>query len=72
MSERWLWTYQAPGGGVPASGPTTSSAFPTQADAEAWLGQQWEELKEAGLESVTLRCGDQTVYGPMPLAASDY
>lgn len=67
MSEQWTWTYQGPGGGVPATGPTTSSAFPTQADAEAWLGQEWQELLDAGLESVTLTRGEEVVYGPMPL-----
>lgn len=71
MSEQWTWTYQAFGGGVPASGPTTSSGFPTQADAEAWLGQEWQELLGAGVESVTLTCGEQVVYGPMPLSPAE-
>ncbi len=71
MSEQWTWTYQAAGGGVPAAGPTTSSAFPTQADAEAWLGQEWQGLLDAGLESVTLVRDDQVVYGPMTLHAAD-
>ncbi len=67
MTDQWIWTYQAPGGGVPAAGPTTSSVFPTQADAEAWLGQEWQTLLDGGLDSVTLTCADHEVYGPMSL-----
>ena len=48
-----------------------SSAFPTQADAEAWLGQAWQELVAAGLEAVSLVHGDHLVYGPMPLRPAD-
>jgi hypothetical protein len=71
VSDQWVWTYQGVGGAVPASGPTMSSAFPTQADAEAWLGQEWQELVAAGLESVSLVHGDHLVYGPMPLRPAD-
>lgn len=53
-------------GGQPVSGD-----FPTQADAEAWLTDSYEDLAEDGVETVTLRRDDHTVYGPMSLAEAD-
>ena len=44
-------------------------AFPTQADAEAWLTASYEDLVDAGAESVTLLEEDRVVYGPMSLSA---
>jgi hypothetical protein len=41
--------------------------FPSQSDAESWLGEVWQELLHAGVEQVTLRDGDRKVYGPMSL-----
>jgi hypothetical protein len=43
--------------------------FPSQADAESWIGETWSELKEAGVEAVTLLEMDRVVYGPMSLSA---
>ncbi|QIK72906.1 hypothetical protein G7070_12325 [Propioniciclava coleopterorum] len=43
--------------------------FPTQADAEAWLTQNYEELEDAGLDEVTLLQDGRVVYGPMSLHA---
>jgi len=44
--------------------------FPTQADAEAWMGESWSALLAAGADSVSLLEGDRLVYGPMGLASS--
>lgn len=41
--------------------------FPSQGDAESWVGEVWEELLEGGAEAVTLFEGDRKVYGPMGL-----
>jgi hypothetical protein len=41
--------------------------FPSQSDAESWIGEQWPELRLAGVDAVTLREGDRVVYGPMRL-----
>ncbi|HVE63829.1 MAG TPA: hypothetical protein VNB94_08520 [Mycobacteriales bacterium] len=57
----WQWTYE---GAADAAGSTT---FPSQADAEAWLGDQWRELLDRGVTAVTLIEGDRVVYGPMSL-----
>ncbi|WP_040161830.1 SGNH/GDSL hydrolase family protein [Nigerium massiliense] len=44
-----------------------SGEFPTQADAEAWLTESFDDLLEDGVEAVTLLDGDSVVYGPMSL-----
>ena len=36
--------------------------FPTQAEAEAWMGTEWESLLAEGGESVTLMDGSEKVY----------
>jgi hypothetical protein len=56
----WRWTYDTTGG---------SDAFPSQADAEAWLGEAWQSLAAEGVSAVTLEEDGRTVYGPMSLAA---
>jgi hypothetical protein len=64
----WTWRYEGPDGspvqpdGVPAPEP-----FPSQADAESFVGEAWRELLAAGVHAVTLFEGDRKVYGPMGL-----
>ena len=41
--------------------------FPTQADAESWIGEAWRELLDQGVDQVRLMEGDREVYGPMSL-----
>ena len=60
----WYWRYHAMDG---AAAPAGSSDFPTQGDAESWIGETWRELLDGGVESVTLMEGDREVYGPMGL-----
>ncbi len=47
------------------------SGFPTQSDAENYLGESWRDLLDAGVEAVTLREADAVVYGPMSLRAAE-
>lgn len=54
----WLW--------VPDSGQI-EQRFDTQAAAEAWLTEHFEELREVGIGAVTLCEEDRVVYGPMSL-----
>ena len=43
----WTWSYQtASGEAVP--GEQSSQGFPTQSDAETWIGETWQELLAAG------------------------
>ena len=59
----WTWRYDPD---VTAS-DLASPEFPSQADAESWVGETWRELLEAGVGSVTLLEDGATVYGPMDL-----
>ncbi len=58
-----------PAGGEPARANASAPArgFPSQADAETWLGQVWRDLAGGGVRDVSLYDGDRLVYGPMSL-----
>ena len=43
--------------------------FPSQADAESWVGEVYPDLADAGVAAVTLFEVDRLVYGPMSLSA---
>lgn len=68
-NDAYTWSY------LDADGrPTTSEAlpaltFPSQGEAEAWFAQEWEDVRAAGVDAVTLRRGEDVVYGPMSLQA---
>ncbi len=47
-----------------------SAVFPTQADAETWLGETWRDLLAGGVQDVTLLEEQRVVYGPMSLRAA--
>lgn len=66
MSERWTWSCQDAAGAVVAD--AAPGAFPTQAEAEAWLGEAWEDLADQGVAAVSLEVDEVVSYGPMPLA----
>lgn len=69
MSDQWTWTY-ADADGTPVGGASAvSAAFPTQSDAESWLGETWQQLSEEGIASVSLFENSEPVYGPMSLSA---
>jgi hypothetical protein len=66
----WIWRYEnAAGSEVAPDGAPETQSFPTQSDAESWLGETWRELLEAGVHQVTLLEDGREVYGPMGLAA---
>ena len=65
----WSWRYEA-ADGTALNGPEIPRAgFPSQADAETWVGETWGELLGAGVEQVYLLNGTEQVYGPMSLRA---
>ena len=67
----WWWAYvSAQGAAVtPAGGDAARSQdFPTQSDAETWIGETWRELLEGGVAAVTLHEHERVVYGPMGLS----
>jgi hypothetical protein len=72
----WTWRYEAadgsavrPDGFVDAGG--APETFPSQADAETFIGESWRELLAAGVHQVTLLDGDREVYGPMGLTTPE-
>lgn len=60
----WRWTYQTASGEPAGAG---SQDFPTQTDAETWIGETWRELLDTGVDEVLLHEDDRLVYGPMSL-----
>jgi hypothetical protein len=66
----WVWRYENAGGEVvdPEDAPAADT-FPTQADAETWIGETWRELLEVGVDAVTLLEDGREIYGPMSLHA---
>jgi hypothetical protein len=60
----WTWLYDNP----QADPPVRSEEFPTQGDAESWIGETWRELAAEGVRAVTLYEDDRDVYGPMSLS----
>lgn len=64
----WTWQYvMAASIDVPTVEASPADVFPTQSDAETWLGEQWRGLRDQGVVAVTLFEGDRQVYGPMRL-----
>ena len=68
----WTWRYEDAAGDAvePAEAPA-GEPFPTQSDAETWLGENWRELRSAGVAQVTLLDSGREVYGPMSLEPAD-
>ena len=67
FTETYRWRLEDEAGQPLAS--EHSVPFPTQADAEAWFAESWEDLAGAGVVQVTLMHEGVEVYGPMPLSA---
>jgi hypothetical protein len=64
----WSWRYEnAEGEPVVATDLPPADTFPTQSDAESWLGEEWRPLLAAGVARVCLLEADRVVYGPMSL-----
>ena len=67
----WHWRLEDPSGAAidPASLGVEMAESDNQGDAESWLGENWRDLLERGVATVTLFDGDRQVYGPMSLHA---
>ncbi len=64
---QWIWRLEAHDGSIVDAASISSPTFPSQADAESWVGESWRDLLAAGVEQVVLLEGDREVYGPMSL-----
>ena len=66
----WFWRLEnASGAEVTVPADYAGRRFPSQADAESWVGEIWSELADLGVAAVTLMEADRVVYGPMSLSA---
>lgn len=64
----WWWRLEdAAGGEVVLEGELADQRFPSQADAESWVGETWSALAAEGVDAVTLFDLERRVYGPMSL-----
>jgi hypothetical protein len=64
----WTWKYHSAAGAlIPESATQPAAGFPTQADAETWVGEVWRDLLAEGIDAVSLFEDDRRVYGPMSL-----
>jgi hypothetical protein len=63
----WQWRYERSDATTVAPDVGAPESFPSQADAESWLGESWRELVDAGVDQVWLLEDDREVYGPMGL-----
>lgn len=64
------WYWQPDGSSVStsaAAGLGLDQRFPTQGDAESWLGEFYPDLQQAGIHAVSLYEETRLVYGPMQL-----
>jgi hypothetical protein len=61
------WRYETRDGAQVAATDVPDERFPTQSDAESWIGEAWRDLLEKGVDQVSLLEGDRQVYGPMSL-----
>jgi hypothetical protein len=61
----WSWRMESVDGA--ALDDVASERFPSQADAESWVGEAWQELLAQGVDAVTLLEDERVVYGPMSL-----
>ncbi len=63
----WTWRYEKADGTAVAAKTLPQETFPSQSDAESWLGERWRSLLAAGVDQVTLLEDGRTTYGPMSL-----
>ena len=61
----WTWRAESADGATLAN--VAVERFPSQADAESWVGEAWADLLGQGVDQVSLLEGDRVVYGPMSL-----
>src|SRR6202023_1556101 len=50
----WSWQFEKEDGTVTASRGLPKETFSSQGDAESWLGENWRELLDGGVDQVTL------------------
>jgi hypothetical protein len=67
FAETWTWRYEDSSGTELTDEALPAARFPSQAEAESWVGESWRELLDAGVDAVSLLRAREVVYGPMSL-----
>ncbi|KRV49916.1 hypothetical protein AQ490_18410 [Wenjunlia vitaminophila] len=62
----WTWRFES-SDGTAVTPVVEPEEFSTQGDAETWVGEHWQELRDGGADRVTLLDDGGVVYGPMSL-----
>jgi len=65
---QWTWRLEDVDGRPVEGG---GEVFPTQSDAETWVGETWRELRTRGVEAAHLFADGERVYGPLSLRAPE-
>ena len=63
----WTWRYEKADGSVVTGPEAQEAVWASQGDAESWLGENWRELLDSGVDQVTLFDDARKEYGPMSL-----
>jgi hypothetical protein len=63
----WTWRYEKTDGAAVSTTGVQEAIFPNQGDAESWLGENWRELLDNGVDQVSLFDDARKEYGPMSL-----
>ena len=64
----WLWRYEGANGQKDVG---ASESFPSQSDAESWLGQTWRSLATDGVVAAVLMEDDRVEYRMSLLQAGE-
>ena len=67
----FTWRYEGPDGSPVKPADLPATTFPSQADAETWIGESWRELLEGGVDQVSLLRDGSVVYAGMSLHPSE-
>ncbi len=59
----WTWAFETSTGEEIGR----SDVFESRGDAESWVGEEFGDLVERGIDQVRLFDGETEVYGPMSL-----
>ena len=63
----WTWQFEKADGTAAAVRGLPKETFPSQGDAESWIGENWRGLLDAGVDQVSLTEDGRVEYGPMSL-----
>lgn len=67
----WWWRLEdRDANEVTITGEHADQRFPSQSDAESWVGEWFDDLIGLGVDQVVLFEGERRVYGPMSLHPS--